>query len=78
MAGSRRPIRRTAAARVTLTIEVNVSSTWGDGCDLAQVYQQAEREARNHVEHHFANQRGVRIVGPAKVEAIITSREDLR
>jgi phage baseplate assembly protein W len=76
MAGSRRPVRRTASARVTLTIEVSVGA-WGDKCELAQVYQQAEVEARHHVETAFRKEKRARIVGRAKVEAIITTVEDL-
>jgi hypothetical protein len=70
------PIKRYASARVTFTIEVNVRSSWGEKCDLAQVYRQGEAEARGHIQRAFSDQRHVRIVGDPKVEAIITAREE--
>jgi hypothetical protein len=70
------PIRRYASARVTFTIEVNVRSSWGEKCDLAQVYKQGEDEARGYLHRAFSDQRHVRIIGDPKVEAIITAREE--
>jgi hypothetical protein len=41
-----RPLKVTAAARVTLTVEVTVGSTWGGECAVSQVHDQASAEAQ--------------------------------
>lgn len=73
-------IRRSAHARVTVTLEIAVRSAWGEKCDLAQVYRQGTREAEGHIERFVieASKNGalVRLVGKPKVEAIITERDE--
>jgi hypothetical protein len=72
--------RRSAHARVTLTVEIAVHSSWGEKCDLAQVYQQAEREAREHLDRYFNSNAGrdckCTIVGRPKIDAIIVERDE--
>jgi hypothetical protein len=71
------PVKRYSAhARVTLTVEVAVGSGWGEKCDLAQIYRQAEDEARRHLEHCFHKDSRARIVGRAKIDAIIAERDE--
>lgn len=62
----------TAKATVTLTVEVQIGSTWGDDCKLSQVYDQAKTEAINAVRNTF--QSYVTIIGVPEVKAIVTHR----
>lgn len=63
-----------ATARVTLTLEVEVSSNWDADCSIAQVYEQAEREAKGAIRHLIENgERPCRfkIVGESSAIAVI-------
>lgn len=62
-----------AKAKVTLTVEIDVGSTWGCDCQLSQLYKQAEDEARNIVKNNIG--RVAVIIGTPTIEAIITSRK---
>lgn len=70
----------TARAQVTIEIE---RGTWGHDCTVAQVYDQAGREAINELnrlvsEARRANKgalRNMRIIGDPKVVAVTTGRE---
>jgi hypothetical protein len=66
----------TATARVTLTIEIEIPSSWGESCDLAQVHKQASETAvgmlRDHHGKHLIGDGRGRIIGQPKVNAIIT------
>lgn len=65
-----------ATARVTLTVEIDVGSTWDDCCPMTQVYAQAENEARCGIERGLEKfGRRARIIGEPKVLAIITERK---
>jgi hypothetical protein len=59
-------------ARVRLTVEFPVASSWGPECKLDQVFRQAAEEAEGIVRNKLAAHR-VRIVGPIEVEAITTT-----
>jgi hypothetical protein len=63
-----------AKAKVQITVEV-CTSTWGKGCPVEQVFEQASREAEATVTRMIANQPSARIVGKPKVMAIIGERE---
>jgi hypothetical protein len=69
-------IRTTTFARVQVTVEVPAGS-WGTGCELSQVYQQASESAIGTLRRLFVGQ-NVRIVGVAKVEAVTTNAEGSR
>lgn len=73
-------VRTSTSARVTVTVEVRVGSTWGPRCDLAQVYGQATEEAIGMLRSAFTEttqRRGdrFRIVGTPRVSAITTDVE---
>lgn len=61
-----------ATAKVTLTVEIQVSSTWGDDCAISQVYDQAEKAARGAIVNAIGSR--VTIIGTPKVEAIMVTR----
>jgi hypothetical protein len=62
----------TATARVTLTVEIDIGSTWGDDCKLSQVYDQAKEQAVTAVKNVFQSR--VTIIGVPTVNAIVTHR----
>lgn len=66
-------IRTATYARVQVTVEVPTGS-WGTGCELSQVYQQASESAVGTLRRLFAGH-NVRIVGVAKIEAVTTKTE---
>lgn len=59
-----------AHAKVTVTIEVPVGSTWGPDCNLKQVHAQAKEDAL-HAIQRWGAELGVKIVSSPKVSAII-------
>lgn len=65
-------IKAIATARVTLTIEIDINSTWGETSHISQVFDQATTEAKNAVQNTFKNR--CKIIGEPKVEAIVTGR----
>ncbi|MCS3807855.1 hypothetical protein [Xanthomonas sp. 4461] len=66
-------IRTSTSALVQVTVEVRAGS-WGDGCDLAQVYRQASESAIGKLRRALQNE-NVRIVGVASIKAITTNTE---
>jgi len=62
----------TARAKVTLTVEIDILSTWGDDCSLSQVYDQASKQAANAVKNLFKSH--VLIVGEPQVEAVVVRK----
>lgn len=66
--------KQSAVARVTVTLEIDAASSWGDDCTIAQVYKQAADDAVGRVRSLFNERDAMRIVGDVKVNAI---REDL-
>jgi hypothetical protein len=65
-----------ALARVTLTLEIPISSTWGDKCEVGQVRQQATEEALGKIAR-FAekNQFRAKVIGTPKVTMIFVDPE---
>lgn len=67
-------IRTTTSARVTVEVEVSCGS-WGELCQLSQVYSQAAEEAEGHLRRVFAAGGGkARLLGVKRIEAVTTSR----
>lgn len=67
-------------ARVTLTIEFSVGSSWGEKCSIEQVHKQAVDEAYGFIENTVKSKipearHKIRIVGKPKIEAIIVRSE---
>lgn len=62
-----------ASARVTLEVEIQVSSKWGADCSIQQVHQQALEEASVKLSRVIAESEagGIRIVGNPKISAVI-------
>lgn len=67
--------KRYATAQVTLTLEINVRSTWGADCSMDQVYKQAEAEALGAIRNHLEPKAHVRVIGTPTVTAILATRE---
>jgi hypothetical protein len=71
--------KKTASARVTVTVEIDVGSSWGDDCSVGQVHDSASREALGKLRHLIETDghalRQMRIIGAPKVVAIIATRE---
>jgi hypothetical protein len=67
-----------AGAKVTVTVEVTVGSSWGEKCDLAQVYCQAEREALDTLTSLLSRSErcSIKVVGKPRIDAIIASKEE--
>ena len=73
-----------AHAVVTVTLEVDVDSSWGGDCAMDQVFKQAEDEALNSIRFLIqeANKqtprcgRGIRVQGVPKITGIINKREE--
>ncbi|MFL4510802.1 hypothetical protein ACJ6WJ_02540 [Stenotrophomonas maltophilia] len=63
-------IRTSTSALVQVTVEVHAGS-WGEGCNLDQVYRQAAESALGELRSAL-NKRGIRIVGVASIKAITT------
>lgn len=64
----------TAYAVVTLTVEVEVGSSWGNECTLGQVHKQAKDSAIGFINQIAAkNQRRIKIVGELKVKTVINA-----
>ena len=69
-----------ATARVTLTVEVDIKSTWGDDCKLDQIYKQAAEEAVNSLTQHIYRSGGfggrIKVVGEPNVMCVLTTQKD--
>lgn len=67
-----------AHARVTLTVEIAVTDTWGEDCKLDQVYRQAAQSAVGEVRNGLARALDcgrARIIGEVKAVAILADKE---
>lgn len=67
-----------AKAVVTLTLEINVGSRWGDTCAVRQLHDQAASEALGMIrnlkpETAEAFARAVRVVGEPKVHVVTSA-----
>lgn len=67
-----------ARARVRLTVDVAIESTWGDECGLGQVFSQAADEAVGLIrqidgERRYAGR--LTVIGEPIVEAVILPKE---
>ena len=66
-------VRMTTSARVTVQFDIEIGSTWGPGCTLAQVATQASEEAIGHVRNRFNLPRmKVKVIN---IDAISTNAE---
>lgn len=68
--------KTSATAIVTMTVSVELNQPWGGECTLAQVQQQARRDAQEQLEQlrqHWAT-RGVRI-GEVRSIRIVLNEE---
>lgn len=57
-------------AKVTMTVEVDVPSTWGDECPISQVRDQATTEAKAMV-CQSAMRGNIKIIGEPEVVALM-------
>lgn len=57
-------------ARVTVTVEVMCSSTWGLRAEAQQIFDQAAVEATNHIRKLTAEDNCVQVVGDPVVTMI--------
>lgn len=66
--------RFSAHARVTLTIEVDITGggNYGNGWKIEDIYRDAERMALSHVQAAAAKDRQITIIGTPAVVAVIT------
>lgn len=60
-----------ASARMSVLIEVDVTSTWGGGATVEQVHKQAEESARNKLREV----KGLRIIGEPSIKMITHETE---
>ncbi len=67
----------TATAKAIITVEVTGLGSWGYGCELSQIYDQASEEAIGVLRQAFERDRHrFRIIGEPKVTAILISEKD--
>lgn len=65
-----------ASAVVTLTIEIDHGSSYGSGCSIDQMYEQAARETVSKVEQILLDKH-CRLKAPIKVNHVLVQvRED--
>lgn len=74
-----------ATARVTVTIEIDADSSWGSGCTIDQIRDQAIESAMGRLRKAIAatipndpeekRPRPIRIIGEPTVAAVIVERE---
>lgn len=62
-----------ATARVQVTLEVTVGSTWDDDCQVGQIYKQATVEALAALDKVLPGR--IRIVGTPLVTAVAVEAE---
>lgn len=75
-----RPIVQNAKARVTMQLEITVSSNWGPDCSIKQIHEQATSEAYGMLrnlspENAAAFVKAVRIFGEPQVTTVIVGTE---
>ena len=80
MASEPKAPKPVSTARVTLTLEIEVESTWGDDCTVGQVYKQAQDGAMGTISQMVAAsgvnkyRERVRVIGKSKIDAVIAPR----
>ena len=62
-----------ATARVQITVDIAVNSTWGDGCSIDQIHKQAKEEAIKFLEHLPAGRMAIR--GPMDVVMVLVEKK---
>lgn len=64
-----------ARARVQLTVEIEVTSNWGAGCSIQQVYEQAATEAKGAIRNALTKAEvppgKINIIGEPLITAVI-------
>lgn len=63
--------RQTATVRVTVVVEVNLSSAWGPDCTMQQVYGQGTSEAINHVRNRLQAATNCRVIGATTTDIVV-------
>jgi hypothetical protein len=66
-----------ARTRVRVVLDIYPTDTWGQECELTQVYKQGKESAVNELRRVLKEWPGnrVRIVGEPEVEAVIATKE---
>ena len=65
-----------ATARVTVTLEITVPSSWGDDCAVRQIKEQATRSAVASIGHMIrGSQLKAKVVGKPAVDLVIVLDE---
>lgn len=62
-------------AIVTVTLEVLPGDSWGETCELAQVFKQAKESAENRLRNLFISERAWIKIKNMTVKAIMSSEE---
>lgn len=66
-------------ARVRLTIDIPVRSSWGADCTMAQIYKQAEQDAQDMLRQFFEKNNLIGracVIGEPKVTAVLASNKE--
>lgn len=69
-----------ATAKVRVTLEIDVGSSWGNECKLDQIFDQASKEALGLLNHMIAEYKDeylinrIKLVGKPEVDAIIVPK----
>ena len=64
--------RVSASARVTVTVEIMATSTWGEDCPLSQIRKQAAEEIVARIKRGAPD---VKVIGNPQVVAVLVERE---
>lgn len=64
---------RTTSARVTLTLDIAVRSTWGADCSMEQVHRQATEEAVGYIKRLTDKDRNCVLVKDPEVVAVMAT-----
>lgn len=59
-----------AKARVTVTLDIDASSTWGDDCTVGQIKKQALDDANMKLTKALGSQTDIKIIGKFKCVSI--------
>lgn len=63
------------SARLVITLEIDVPSTWGSDCQLGQVWAQAKKETLTMLDERLnkaISMGAVRVIGEPRVVAVLT------
>ncbi len=71
-------VRTTTSAKVTVTLELSSLGSWGPGCKIEQVYEQAREAAIGRLNKVFKDHISTTSITQIKVEAITTDVEQRR